>query len=111
MSQTPQILGQSLPTAGVDTTLATLPLNGTGQISVYICNQSSAIDTFSVALVPNGQVSPPIDQLYNYIAFNTPILGNSVFAYSSLYLNSGDRLQVISTNGSCSFTATGIIFT
>jgi hypothetical protein len=110
MAQTPQILGQNLPTAGVDTTLATVPNGFTAQISVYICNQAGNIDTFSIALVPDAQVFPPIDQPYNYIAYNTPILGNSVFAYSSLYLNSGDRIQIISTNGTSSFTATGIVF-
>ena len=111
MAQIPQILGQNLPVALVDTTLAAIPNGTSATVSVYVANQSPSIDAISIALVPDNQVTPPLDQPYNWIAYQTPILGNGVFAVSSIYLNSGDRIQIISANGTCSFTATGIVQT
>ena len=108
MSQTvPSILGQTKPTAGVDTTLFSVGVNYQAQFTVYVANQGSTPDTFTVALVPNGG----IEQGASYIAYNTAILANGVVALSGLFLNSGDRVQVASSQGQCSFTATGLTIT
>ena len=105
MSNTvPRILGQNKPDPQVDTTLFTVTNTHQAQFSVFVANQSDQIDSFSIALVPNGQT----EQAASFIAYNTAILGNGVLAFSGLFMNSGDRAQVRSTNGTCSFTATGI---
>lgn len=105
MSNTiPRILGQSKPDILVDTTLFTVTDGHQAQFSVFIANQNNVIDYFTIALVPNGQ----LEQGSSFIAFNTAIVANGVLAFSGLFLNSGDRVQVSSVFGNCSFTATGI---
>ena len=104
----PSIIGQNYPAAGVDTNLFTVPLNQQVQFSIFVCNQSSSYDYFTIALVKSGgQTSPELPS--TFIAYNTPLVNNGVFSASGLYLNSGDQVRVMSTNGSCSFNATGIV--
>lgn len=102
---TPSILGQNMPAAGIDTNLFTVT-NGTQvQFNIFLCNQSSTQDAFTIALVPNSGTETSA----TYISFNTPIIGNAVFSIGGLYLNSGDQVRVLSTDGNISFTATGLI--
>jgi len=102
----PQILGQVKPTLTVDTLLFTVTPGNTVQFSVFICNQSSAYDNYSIALVPYGTVEMPS----SYLAYNTALAGGGTVAFSGLYLNGGDSVYVQSTLGNCGFTATGIDF-
>jgi len=105
MSSTiPKILGQNKPDQLIDTNLFTVALNKQVQFSLFVCNQGDNIDRFTIALVPSGGT----EDSSTYIASNTPLVGHGVFAASGLYLNSGDRVQVSSTLGTTSFTATGI---
>jgi hypothetical protein len=105
MSNTiPRILGQNKPDPLVDTTLFTVTDGHQAQFTVFVANQNNIIDNFSLALVPNGQV----EQNASFIAYNTAIVANGVLAFSGLFLNSGDHVQVSSVSGNCSFTATGI---
>lgn len=100
----PKILGQNKPDPGVDTNLFTVPTGKQAQFSLFVCNQGSEIDRFTIALIPAGEAELPS----SYIAFDTPLIGHAVFAASGLYLNGDDQVKVICQNGQISFTATGI---
>ena len=106
MAQTSKIFGQNKPDAGVDTNLFTVGGTNEAQISIFVCNQGNDWERFTIALVPNNQSEQP----ENYLAFNTLLSRNGVLAFSGIFLNSGDKVQVSSTDGNCSFTATGIDF-
>ena len=111
MSNTiPSILGQSKPAANVDTNLFTVPYGTQAQFSLFVCNQSPVVDYFTIALVQYGTPTSP-ENPSNYIAYNTPLIGNGVFAASGLYLNMGDQVRITSAGGNCSVTATGVIIT
>lgn len=102
---TPRILGQNKPDAGVDTNLFTVPAGKQVQFSLFVCNQGSEIDRFTIALIPAGEAEIPSQ----YIAYDTPLIGNGVFAASGLYMNGNDQVKVMSMNGNFSFTATGML--
>ena len=104
---TPQIFGQAKPVANIQTNLLTVGLSEQAQISLFVCNQGSNQDNFSIELIPDGD-SPDLSR---YIAYNTPILANGVFAVAGVSLNSGDSVWVKTTNGNCSITATGFSIT
>lgn len=106
MAQTLKIFGQNKPDAGFNTNLFTVTINNQAQVSIFVANQSTAYDRFTIALIPDEQSEQP----ENYIAYNTYLYPNGVIAFSGLYFNSGDKVQVSSENGNCSFTATGIEF-
>ena len=107
MTDTPSILGQNLPDPGIDTNLFTVPSNGQVQFSIFIANQLNNMDEITIAIIPAGGA----ETTANFIAFSTPIMPNAVMAFSGLFMNSGDRVQVQSKNGTSSFTATGILTT
>lgn len=106
MEQTLKILGQQKPGAGVNTNLFTVSTSHQVQVSIFIANQMSDYDRFTVALIPSGQSQEP----KNYLAYSTPLSANGVMAFSGIYLNDGDSVFVSSEGGQCSFTATGIDF-
>ena len=106
MAQTLKIFGQNKPDAGFNTNLFTVTINNQAQVSIFVANQSNVYDRFTIALIPEDQSEQP----ENYIAYNTYLYPNGIFAFSGLYFNSGDRVQISSENGNCSFTATGIEF-
>lgn len=106
MVQTPKIFGQNKPPANVDTNLFTVANTNQAQISIFVCNQADDYERFTISLVPANQSEQP----ENYLAFNTLLSRNAVLAFSGIYLNNGDKVQVSSVGGNCSFTATGIDF-
>jgi hypothetical protein len=107
MIEEPKILGQNKPTAMIDTNLFTVATGHQAQVSIFVANQGDDYDRFTIALVPSGQSEQP----ENYLAYNTPLVANGVLAFSGIYLNSEDRVQVSTLLGQCSFTATGVDFT
>ena len=104
---TPRIFGQALPVANVPTNLLTIAGSSQAQLSLFVCNQGASYDYFSIELLPSGDSPDPS----RYIAFNTPILANGVFAVAGVSLNSGDSVIVSTVNGHCSITATGMSIT
>jgi hypothetical protein len=104
---TPQIFGQAKPVALIQTNLLTVPNATQAQVSLFVCNQGATIDQFSIELIPSGDSPDPS----RFIAYNTPILANGVFAVAGVALNSGDTVVVSTNNGNCSITATGIAIT
>lgn len=106
MTTTPRIFGQTKPVAMVETNLLTVAGGTTVQLNMFVANQSPAIDTFYIQLVPSGDSPDPA----RYIAYNTPLLGNGVFSVSGISLSSGDAVMVTTGGGNCSITATGLQF-
>ena len=107
MVDVPSIIGQNYPDAGIDTNLFTVADGEQAQFSIFIANHVAVPDRINVALIPMGGT----ETTASYIASNTQVIGNSVLAFSGLFLNSGDMVQISSRNGTTSFTATGIIST
>jgi hypothetical protein len=107
MPQTPSILGQSLPEPLIDTILFGVSIGNQVQFSIFVANQSPIMDKITISLMQDG--AP--ETAANFIAYNTPVLGNSVLAFSGLFMNEGDRVQVKSEIGTTSFTATGMLYT
>lgn len=106
MQELPRIFGQNKPTANIDTNLFTVATGHQAQISIFVANQGDDYERFTIALVPANQSEQP----ENYIAYNSLLVANGILAYSGIYLNSEDRVQVSTVGGNCSFTATGIDF-
>ena len=104
MPQTPKIFGQNKPDAQIDTNLFTVSNGHQAQVSIFVCNQIDNYDRFTIALIPYSQS----EQSENYLAYNTPLVNHGILAFSGIYLNSGDRVQVSTQYGQCSFTATGL---
>jgi hypothetical protein len=104
MTTTPKIFGQAKPPAGVTTELYTAPVNKRAQVTIFICNQVSNTENFFIQL-RRGQDLPT-----TYISYNTVLISNGVFAFSSIGLDSGESIWVKSAGGNASFTATGIEF-
>ena len=109
MAQNPRIFAQAYPPQDYDATLYTVSQvpPHTAQLSIFISNHSPVMDNISVALIPSTQNTSAVK---NYIAYNTPLIGNGVLAFASLCLGSGDSIHVQSANGTTSFTATGMDF-
>lgn len=104
MSMTPQIFGQEKPEANELTMLYTVPVNKSAQVTIFVCNQTSGGETFSIQLRRNLSTDE------TYISRNTVLASNGVFAFSSIGLNSGQSIYVQSMGGNASFTATGMEF-
>ena len=99
----PKIFGQAKPVQLIPTQLCTIASSAGAQISIFVCNQDPTQDQFSIELVPSGDSPDPS----RYISYQTPILGNGVFAVAGVSLSAGDSITVQTINGNCSFTATG----
>lgn len=105
MSTTPTILGQNFPDPTVPTILFAVPANCSVQFSTFVCNQSPEPDLITIALLPDGGPDTPA----SYIAYQTTLIGNGVLAFSGLFMNQLDQVEVISQYGTSSFTATGML--
>lgn len=109
-AQTPRIFAQQYaptPSSPALYTVESSPVAHFAQLSIFISNHSPVLDYVSVALVPSSQ---NLTSNKNYIAYNTPLIGNGVLAFASISLGSGDSIRVVSANGTSSFTATGMDF-
>ena len=106
MTDTPMIFGQNKPVKLIDTNLFTVATGHQAQVSIFVANQDVDYDQFTIALIPFDES----EQVQNYLAYNTQIIGNGILSFSGIYLNSGDMVKVSTQLGQCSFTATGIDF-
>jgi hypothetical protein len=106
MTDTPQIFGQQLPSAGIDTNLMTVPNNCEAVVNIFVANQSADFDYFNIAVVPYNNSEQP----QNYIAANTALIGGGIVSFAQIYMGSGDRIQVSTQLGNVSFTATGVLY-
>jgi hypothetical protein len=106
MSAKPRILGQSKPAALTTVTLFTVDTDTTVEFSIFINNQSTQYDGYTITLIPQGTLASAAREL----AYNTQLAGGTTNAFSGLYLNSGDSVTASSSLGNCAFMATGIVF-
>ena len=97
-------LGASIPTAGVDTALYTVPTGKTvTDVTVFVCNQAATASETIVAVVPSGQ---SLGSAY-YILDSTVGAKESV-QVSGISLVSGDKIYVKSVGtSSVSYQAFG----
>lgn len=100
-----KVLGQSYPTAATATTLYTVPSATSAVVStISVCNQSATADTVNIAIRPAGAALSTT----HYIASGEFVGGNSMIHITSgITLATTDVITVLSTNGTCSFSAFG----
>lgn len=98
------MLGQSAPAATTLTAAYTVPSAKHGSAKVLIANRSATPDTFRVAISPNGASIADA----HYIAYDEAIGANESKASASFTFGDTDVVRVYSTNGTCSFSVTGI---
>ena len=92
---------QLYPSAATDTVIYTCPVSTqTDVISIFIANQSSIADTFTINHVIGGGASTTASVLYPSIS----IPGNDTFLITTpIFMVATDVLRVTSVNGTCSF--------
>jgi hypothetical protein len=100
-----RVLGQSAPSASIETVLYTCGATSTVVSSLFICNTSpSAMDSFSVRVCINGAGDAVAQILFAQAAI-PPTTTAAIVA--GLTLATGDVLKVTSTNGTTSFSLFG----
>lgn len=97
------ILGQTAPAAGVTADIYTVPVGKRGNIRVIVANRG-ADDTFRVAVSPGG--AGLVDA--HYITFGQLLEANEAITSAPFEVGSGDVVRVYSTNGTISFTVSGL---
>lgn len=104
------LMGRSKPAAATPTTLYTSPVSTKTQwYSLSVCNSGNSDDSITVWLVPSGGAA----------ADNNMIIGKTmVVDFGDPYgynipqiIEPGDFIVVQSTNGNCTFTASGLQIT
>ena len=102
----PKIFGQLKPAGLTTNILYSVPIGKQAQVTIFVTNQGTGNESFRVGLVPNGQTLTTA----RYVAFDTPLIGNGVFAITGIGLDTQDTIYVRSSLGALSFTATGVEF-
>ena len=97
-------LGASIPTAGVDTALYTVPTGKTvTDVAVFVCNQAATASEAIVAVVPSGQTVGPV-----YYILDTTVGAKESVQVSGISLVAGDKIYVKSVGtSSVSYQAFG----
>lgn len=98
-----KIFGQSKPAAATPTELFQVTAATEAQGTLTCCNQSSADEKVRVALVKSGEALAA----KHYICYDTTVPANGLLD-KTFDLGAGDSINVYSTGGNVSFTATGL---
>jgi uncharacterized lipoprotein YbaY len=106
MAFTYKILGQSNPGAAALTAVYTVPAaTQTIVSSIIIANRSAVPTAFRISLAFAGAADDP----KQYIAFDAPIMGNSVVDFTSGFsLGTGDIIRVYGTLATLAFNISGV---
>lgn len=106
MAETPKVLGQLDPAAGILTTLYTVPASTNTVVStITVANRSPTATVFRIAVSPAG--AGISDEHYLY--FDVPIPGNETFTTTiGISLEATDVIRVRATLATLSFNAFGI---
>ncbi|MDD4082049.1 MAG: hypothetical protein PHD05_01545 [Sphaerochaetaceae bacterium] len=102
MATSNKLLGNSKPTAETATLLYTVPVATQANVNLFICNQAAVADTIRLAL-SHGSLLPG-----DYILYDHEVKANSSMQITGIALAATDFITIYSTNGTCSFVATGI---
>jgi hypothetical protein len=105
MATTFKVLGQRSPAAATLTDIYAVPISNSAIIStVNICNQSTGICTFRLAVKP---ANASIDARH-YIAYDTPIAPSDALALTmGMTLAENDVITVYSNTATTSFSVFG----
>jgi len=99
-----RVLGQSAPTATVETALYTCATTSAVISTLNICNFGGTTDTFTVRINVGG-VGDSNEQLLFYLA---PLPANTTVTITiGITVETTDVINVTSINGTCAFTAFG----
>ena len=98
------ILGQLKPSAGVLSTLYTVPANKTATVKVVFANLAVGSTNVRLAVSPNGVA---IDDKH-YVTYEYGLAGNDAVSSVTYTLGDGDIVRVRSASGNVAFTCTGI---
>ena len=101
-----KVLGQAQPSAGVLTTIYTVPaIMGTTVSSLIVCNVSSSFEVFRISIAIGGAA----DATSQYLYYDLSLDGNDTFiATVGLSLASTDVIRVRSANGNIAFSVFGV---
>lgn len=105
MANVYKILGQSSPSATVETDLYTVPgATSTVCSSISICNRGATQTTFRVSISQGGGVTANKDYLY----YDVTLAGNDTFiATIGVTLAASDKIRIYSGNSSLTFQLFG----
>ena len=97
-------LGASIPAAGTETALYTVPTGKTvTDVVVFVCNQAATASETIVAVVPSGQTVGPV-----YYILDTTVGAKESVQVSGISLVAGDKIYVKSVGtSSVSYQAFG----
>jgi len=100
------VLGQAYPTAGILTTLYTVPAaTSVASSSLMICNQTASTSKVRVSIAIAGAADTPAQ----YIRFDSPLLANEARTIvAGLTLATTDVVRVYSDTGAVSFVLSGV---
>ena len=97
------ILGQSNPSAGVDTTVYTVPADTVAYANLNVVNRGSATSTVRIALSATG--TPLIAE---YVEYNAEIAANGVLERTGFALQAGKKVVVYSDTADVSVAVYGV---
>ena len=103
----PKILAQNLPSAGVLTTLYTVPAATVTVVSsIVICNQNSAAQIlFRISVAIGGAADTPAQ----YIYYDLPLDANDTFIFTGgMSLSASDVVRIKTDTANVSFNMFGI---
>ena len=92
---------QSNPLAATLTDLYTVPGTTSATAHVYVANRSATATSFRLAVAPLGAV----DALTHYIAYDVDIAGNESKDFTGLLLIATDKIRVLATLATLTFSA------
>lgn len=98
------ILGQSAPAATTLTDPYTVPASKHATVKVIVGNRAAVADTFRIAVSPDGAAIANA----HYLAYDEAIEASDSMSSTAFTVGSTDVVRVYSTNGSLSFSVTGI---
>lgn len=98
------MLGQAAPAATTLTTAYDPTSSRHASVRVLVCNRAAADDLFRIAVSPAGAA---INDAH-YVAYDQFIAANDSVSSVAFTVSDGDLVRVYSTNGSLSFSVTGI---
>lgn len=101
-----KIIAQNIPSAGILTTLYTVPANTMTSISSLVaCNQNNVGTSFNISVAINGAADTPAQ----YIFFQAPLdVNDSFVATMGISLAAGDVVRCLSSTGNVSFNIFGV---
>jgi len=98
------IAQQSKPVAATLTNIYTVPAATNFKGRIIIANQSAVATAFRLSIAPLGAA----DATSQYIAYDTPIIGNDIYESPEINIPATAIVRVYNTLATCSFSLTGV---